>query len=195
MPKKRTAKDQARYYTTAQRTRLHSPTQPEEPIKDVTTQLQELRIEQARERQLSSPPPNAIITNPHPTSPLHYAPANYTLTNAGCPNEVEPVRRIPGPAPPRSWIEPRRSRLQRTVIPEILRSRTDPNSPFPDLESPSRRSLMHHCLLALGSHFYEHQKVNKYYLPQLGVHLKQWLLTYIATKNITGTITKQGLDV
>ena len=82
-----------------------------------------------------------------------------------------------------------------TVVPEVLRSRTDLHLPFPDLESPSRRSLVHHCLLALGTYFYEHQDVNKYYLPQLGVQLKQWLLTYIANKNITGAITKHGLDI
>jgi hypothetical protein len=81
------------------------------------------------------------------------------------------------------------------VVPEILRSRTDLNLPFPDLESPSRRSFVHHCLLALATYFYEHQEVNKYYLPQLGVQLKQWLLTYIASKNIAGAITKHGLDV
>ena len=192
MPKKRSAKDQARYYTTTQRSRLYTQVQSEEPIKDVTTQLYELRIEQARKRQQHATPK---MTDPMSNlSPLGFTPANYTITR-DCPNEPAPTRRIPGPAPPRSWIEQPRNKLRRTSIPEIVRSRTDPTPPFPGLELPSRRSLIHHTLLALGTHFYDHQEVNKYNLPSLGVQLKQWLLTYIAAKNIAGPITKEGLDV
>jgi hypothetical protein len=127
-------------------------------------------------------------------SSLGFTPANYTITQE-CPNEPAPARRIPGPAPPRSWMERPRNKLRLTSIPEIVRSRTDPTPPFPGLELPSRRSLIHHSLLALGTHFYDHQEVNKYNLPSLGVQLKQWLLTYIAAKNIAGGITKEGLDV
>jgi hypothetical protein len=63
------------------------------------------------------------------------------------------------------------------------------------MDAPRRGSLVHHCILALGTHYFEHQEFNKYYLPQLGVHLKQWLLTYIAARNIGGAITGAGLDV
>jgi hypothetical protein len=194
MPKKRTPKDQARYYTTTQRSRLHNPVQPKESIKDVTTQLYELRIEQARERQQNATLKMTTGDRISNLSPLGFTPANYTMTQE-CPNEAAPPRRIPGPAPPRSWIERPRNKLHRTSIPEIVRSRTDPTPPFPGLELPSRRSLIHHSLLALGTHFYDHQEVNKYNLPSLGVQLKQWLLTYIAAKNIAGAITKEGLDV
>lgn len=60
---------------------------------------------------------------------------------------------------------------------------------------PDRKTLLHSSLLMLGTQFFEHQEYNKYNLPQLGIQLKQWLLTYIATRNIAGAITKEGLDV
>jgi hypothetical protein len=47
----------------------------------------------------------------------------------------------------------------------------------------------------LGTYFYVHQEVNKYYLPQLGIQLKQWLLSYIAANNIGGAISRDGLNV
>ncbi len=196
MPKKRTAKDQARYYTTAQKSRPSPPSEPSESVKDVTTQLQEMRIMQARERELSRPkvPVDTVI---HKPMSLGFTPANYTFEECppGTLEQQQPTRRIPGPAPPRSWTLPTRDKLRRTSIPLIVHSRTEPVPPFPGLESPDPRSLVHHCLLALGTHFYDHQVYNKYYLQELNIQTKQWLLTYIATRNIGGAITWEGLEV
>jgi hypothetical protein len=191
MPKKRSAKDQARLYTAAQRTRLQPSKQPDEPLKDVTTQLHELRMEQARERPVSS-----SVTSIHqPTlkSSLGFLPATYTATEDIC-DETQPARRIPGPAPPRSWTERRRIARQ-SAIPMLARSRSEPVSPFSSVDAPRPGPLVHHCLLTLGTHYFEHQKLNKYYLPQLGLQIKQWLLTYIAARQIGGAITRDGLDV
>ena len=105
-------------------------------------------------------------------------------------------RRIPGPAPPKSWIKaPSKRPLLRTSIPDGARSRLEPRARFLDLEFPRAQSLIHHSLLALGTYFYEHQEFNKYYLPTLNIQLKQQLLSFIAAKNLTGPITKVGLDV
>jgi hypothetical protein len=190
MPKKRSAKDIARYYTTAQKTRLPPPSEPEESLKDVTTQLHELRIEHARELQFSRAKmaPDSCIDKP---MPLGFAPANYTVESS----LPQPARRIPGPAPPLSWIQLPRRGLRRTSIPMIVHARTDPVPPFPGLEYPNPRSLVHHSLISMGTHFYDHQVVNKYHLPELTVQMKQWLLTYIACRHIDGGITKEGLDV
>jgi hypothetical protein len=192
MPKKRSVKDQARYYTTAQRTRIRPQEQPEEPIKDVTTQLQELRLEQNRERMLSKQV-TETPSLPIP-SPLGFIPADYS----SCPEQPPPrtVRRVPGPPPPPSWIRrPAERKLGKTSITELVRAKTVPLPNFPDLEIPRPGSLLHHTLCSLGMYFYEHQEVNRYYLPQLGIQVKQWLLTYIAAKNIPGGISKAGLDV
>jgi len=132
-------------------------------------------------------------------SPLGFAPANYTAgphadplpeTLASVPTTT---RRIPGPAPPRSWFEP--GPTAQSPQPYRFRSRNYPDTPFPDIEMPNGKTLIHSSLLTLGTHFLEHQEYNKYNLPQLGIQLKQWLLLYIATRNIAGAITKQGLDV
>src|SRR5271155_2612057 len=164
MPKKRTARDQARYYTLSQRARLLLPSQDDQPIKDVTTQLHELRIEQAREQQLQKPKMTTMDVLPV-TSSLGFVPADYTST--ACVQETRPTgRRIPGPAPPKSWTElPRKRILRRTSIPDLIRSRTEPRAPFEGLEFPGPRTLIHHCLIALGMYFYEQQEFNKYYLP------------------------------
>ena len=194
MPKKKSAKDQARYYTAVQRVRPRPQEESEEPIKDVTTQLQELRIKQERERQLSkpkTPDPLSISVTRLPV----FLPID---PSASCTTEppARPARRIPGPPPPPSWLRrPAHRRLGRTSITEIARAKTEPVPTFPDLERTSLRSLLHHALYALGTYYFDHQEVNKYYLPQLGIQLKQWLLSYIAAKNITGGITKTGLDV
>ena len=193
MPKKRSAKDQARYYTATQKTRVRTPDLSEEPIKDVTTQLHELRLEQTRERKISRP--NVIEIGSLPAiHPLGFIPADYTT----CPTEAagRPVRRIPGPPPPPSWLRrPAGGKLGRTSITEVVRAKTAPVPTFPDLDRPSPRSLQHHALCSLGMYFYQHQEFNMYYLPQLGIRMKEWLLVYIAAKNITGGVTKAGLDV
>lgn len=196
MPKKRTARDQARYYTLSQRSRLPLPPQDDQPIKDVTTQLHELRIEQAREQQLHKQKMTSTSDSLPVTSSLGFIPADYT-TNP-CVGESRPTtaRRIPGPAPPKSWTEtPRKRILRRTSVPDLLRSRTVPRAPFDGLEFPRLRSLTHQSLISLATYFYEHQEFNKYYLPTLNLLLKQQLLSYIAAKNIAGAITKEGLDV
>jgi hypothetical protein len=193
MPKKRTARDQARYYTLSQRARLPLPSQDDQLIKDVTTQLHELRIEQAREQQLYKPKMTTMDVLPV-TSSLGFVPADYTSST--CVQESRPTgRRIPGPAPPKSWSElPNKRILRRTSIPDLIRSRTEPRAPFEELEFPGPRTLIHHALIALGMYFYEHQEFNKYYLPTLNVQLKQQLLSYVVAKNLAGAITKQGLD-
>jgi hypothetical protein len=199
MPKKRTAKDQARYYTAHQRTRLESSNLPPEPSKDVTTQLRELRIEQARDRLLSKP---TVSTDT--IQPLGFPPVDYAVPSNGMhifndlntvPSGSRPARRIPGPPPPKSWIAPKLPGLRPASIPSTLRSRIDTAPSFPDLERPNPRSLVHHSLLALGTYFSEHQQVSKYYLPLLGLQVKQWLLTYIAAKNVGGAISYDGLNV
>lgn len=193
MPKKRSAKERARYYTATQIARHRTPVTEDKPVKDVTTQLTELRIEQARERQLSR---SKVMTTQVSTviSPLGFTPAHYTFDD--CPHENRTQgRRIPGPAPPRSWSERPRNSLRRVSIPEMVRSRTDLHSPFPDVDLPSARTLFHQSLLVLATHFYRHQEINRYYLPQLSVEIKQWLLTYASVKNIGGAITREGLDV
>jgi hypothetical protein len=201
MPKKRTAKDRARYYTSTQQRRSQiASTAAASQVKDVTTQLRELRIEQLRQS-----PPTMTTLDPRPqpvnVSPLGFTPANYTAAPyadpfdepLSSPTSIPRARRIPGPAPPRSWLEPqRKARFQQ---PYRFRSRNEPNAPFPDLEMPSRQTLVHSSLLTLGAYFFHHQEYNKYNLSQLGIQLKQWLLTYIATRNIAGAITKEGLDV
>lgn len=192
MRKKRTAKDQARYYTTVLRTRPPSPEKSRDSVKDVTTQLRELRIEQARERQLSQQS-KMTADSPLPfVSSLGFAPANYTVDD--CPRETQRARRIPGPPPPRSWIERRPNKQRRTQNLETTPSRAEPIPSFPDYERPCPRSLLHHTLLSLGRYFHYHQETNKYYLPQLSIQIKEWLLTYIAAKNSGGAITKEGLD-
>lgn len=195
MPKKRTAKDRARYYTTVQQSRVPRRAGPSDALKDVTTQLHELRIEQARERPRSTPLPLETIL--HKDMVLGFTPANYAPVDAP-PETLEPrwaTRRVPGPAPPRSWTLSPQSRLRRVSISLLVRSRMQPVPPFPGLETPDPRSLVHHCLLALGTYFYDHQVFNQYYLPELNLPMKQWLLTYIAALNIGGAITRESLDV
>jgi hypothetical protein len=200
MPKKHTPKDQARCYTQFERSRarLEPPNPPSELVKDVTTQLHELRIEHARERQPVKPKMSydAVI------NPFGFTFASSTpLPNDNLPSNAvtsarQPTRTIPGPPPPKSWLEkPMRKGLTDSSTPTMVRSRTDVFPPFPDLDHPSPKSLIHYSLLALGTYFYMHQEVNKYYLPQLGIQLKQWLLSYIAVKNIGGAISRDGLNV
>ena len=195
MPKKRSVKNQARFYTASHaRPRIAVP-EENEVVKDVNTQLQELRMEEGRERlQSSKSSISAINDLPHANA-LGFIPADYTEPVADCPIGRTSTRRVPGPAAPRSWLERPRHNLRRLSIPEVIRSRTDLDPPFPDIEMPSRKSLLHLSLLFLATHFYAHQEANQYILPQLGVHLKELLLTYIAAKNIGGAITKEGLDV
>ena len=215
MPKKRSAKDQARYYTIIQRTRIRPPEKSDQPkeVKDVTTRLHELRLQQDRGRTLSksksvmpeTPSPPSSSIPPPPTTSLGFIPAtslNFALVNyPGCSTDSElparPTRRIPGPPPPPSWLRrPAAHKLVRSAIAEVLRAKSEPfDRSFPDLDTPRQPSLVHATLCLLGTYFFEHQEVNKYYLPQLGIQLKQWLLSYIAAKNITGGITKAGLDV
>ena len=204
MPKKRTAKDQARYYTNTSQRRAQNPANAaDEQVKDVTTQLRELRVEYARGRLLSQPSPKMTTANPMPivASSMGFKPANYVVTPYMDP-VLEPVpsstgarttRRIPGPAPPKSWLEPQKRPLFQQAY--RVRSRHYPEAPFPDVEMPDRNTLTHASLLTLGTHFFEHQEYNKYNLSQLGIELKQWLMTYIATRNLAGAITKEGLEV
>lgn len=195
MAKKRTARDQARYYTRSQRSRLLVPSRDDQPIKDVTTQLHELRIEQAREQQLQKPKLTSMDGLPLRSS-LGFIPADYTSSRGVEEAQTSTGRRIPGPAPPKSWtVTPRKRILRRTSIPDLVRSRTEPRAPFDGVEFPRPRSLIHHSLLALGTYFYENQEFNKYYLPTLNVLLKQQLLSYVTAKNLAGAITKEGLDV
>jgi hypothetical protein len=203
MPKKRTAKDQARYYTNTSQRRAPLPNAADEQIKDVTTQLRELRIEYARERLLSQPSPKMTTADPLPiiTSSLGFKPANYVVAPYINPlseptsssTVARTTRRIPGPAPPKSWLEPQHKPLFQQLY--RVRSRNYLEAPFPDIEMPDQNTLIHSSLLTLGTHFFEHQEYNKYNLPQLGIQLKQWLLTYIATRNLAGAITKEGLNV
>src|ERR1700737_2198365 len=165
MPKKRSPKDQARVYTAAQRARLQPPLRLEQPIKDVTTQLHELRIEQARERHTARP---VNANDPAMVNGLGFTPANYSTIS--CPSTIAPVRRAPGPAPPRSSVE-REGRKRRTFLPMIVRSRTETVPPFPGLESVRPTSLMHHTLLALGTYYFDLQLRYIYYLPQLGFQI------------------------
>lgn len=200
MPKKRTAKDQARYYTNTRQRRAPAPNAADEEIKDVTTQLRELRIEYARERLLSQPSPKMTTADPLPIigSGLGFKPANYLVAPYTDPlseptsslTVARTTRRIPGPAPPKSWLEPQHKPSQQLYR---VRSRNYLEAPFPDIEMPDRNTLTHSSLLTLGTHFFEHQEYNKYNLPQLGIQLKQWLLTYIATHNLAGAITGEGL--
>ena len=202
MPKKRTAKDQARYYTNTQQRRAQIRPTADEQIKDVTTRLRELRFEQDKAIERLHPSlPNLQALDPLPmvVSPLGFTPANYTAGPHADPLAETPVsvprtmRQIAGPAPPRSWFEPERK--ARFPQPYRFRSRNYPDTPFPDIEMPNGKTLVHSSLVTLGTHFFEHQEYNKYNLPQLGIQLKQWLLLYIATRNIAGAITKEGLNV
>src|SRR5271163_2354338 len=193
MPKKRTVKNQARFYTASHaRPRIAIP-EENEVVKDVNTQLRELRIEEGRERLQSLK--STTMSDLPLANALGFIPADYTETTGDCPIGRAPARRVPGPAAPRSWLERPRHNMRRLSIPEVIRSRTDLDPPFPDIEMPSRKSLLHFSLLSLATHFYAHQEVNQYIIPQLGVHLKEWLLTYIAAKNIGGAITNEGLHV
>jgi hypothetical protein len=161
-----------------------------------------MRIEYARERLLSQPSPKMKTEDPLPiiASGLGFKPANYVVAPYTDPLS-EPIssstvarttRRIPGPAPPKSWLEPQHKPSQQLYR---VRSKNYLEAPFRDMEMPNRNTLTHSSLLTLGTHFFEHQEYNKYNLPQLGIQLKQWLLTYIATHNLAGAITGEGLKV
>jgi len=200
MPKRRTAKDEARYYTNSRQRRAQSlPATADEQIKDVSTRLRELRFEQAKANERLHPSRQAFDPLPIVVSPLGLTPANYTAAPYADPlagpqaSVPRTSRLIPGPAPPRSWFGPeRKARFQQ---PHRFRSRNYPDTPFPDIDMPNQKTLVYSSLLTLATHFFEHQESNKYNLPQLGIHLKQWLLLYIATRNIAGAVTKEGLDV
>src|SRR5579859_4482329 len=100
MPKKRTPKDQARLYTVAQRNRVRAEPAPDAIVKDVTTQLRELRIEQARNRQRSRLPksePTELMSS------LGFTPLNRTQNESSTSSMSS--RRTPGPPPPRCWSE------------------------------------------------------------------------------------------
>jgi hypothetical protein len=93
------------------RIRLQPSKQPDEPLKDVTTQLHGLRMEQARERPVSSS--ITSIHQPAFKSSLGFLPAAYTAAENIC-DEIQPARRITSPKLPRSWTE--RRRIDRTAV-------------------------------------------------------------------------------
>lgn len=95
-----------------------------------------------------------------------------------------PIRPIPGPPPPASWLsgdtENSSSSAQHDAVDFIHEDVTHRLDRLPGIAFPGERSLVHTLLMSMARNWCWHLDYDGYFLAQLPSHMKQLLLSYVS---------------
>ncbi|KAJ5595257.1 uncharacterized protein N7459_001465 [Penicillium hispanicum] len=97
-----------------------------------------------------------------------------------------PIRRIPGPPPPESWLTGDQDEVSDTVKEDAIAAVESRNAihrlkRLPGVAFPGERTLVHAILTSMAANWIWHLEYDGVFLSQIPSHLKVLLLSYLAT--------------